>query len=521
MSSAGAGGWVEVVADVQPWDEGWERVWLELWTLDLPRDGSAWEGDTLAKGYSALPAFALLFDDWHSQSLCHRLLQHTSFVYTVDALPPINALKDERLSMQQRTYFKSFSFFGACGVNARDITGYYLHVEMAVSTRNNVNYTRRIQSEEGFAVEQLTMRVGETANILISYRVQIFSAKTLSYYSCINLVRRLLNLCLNMGLPTPSKLLGNAFEQHQSIHPAAPTPSPQSIPTQRYFSSTRRHLKRDHTSTPSLPILNPKRWAGRPRFSLLTSAARRFLFIASPLRPGPVGVRARSKAGYWIVVAGAGFGEEGGIGADDVVRDDSHFESSGDVGLVAKLLIAELPFKSGMVISISINITFFSRIARHGARRYNNSSTTNSRPQSLPTSSFLTGSELDDDDEDTKRQSLSDSPAIANHATAMNEALDAVANPTLAHSPPDFHANHLPDGPPSKIHRPRRPHPHPAKAAQNNAGAPHLAIEVGSPTGSEQSEVVEVANAGDGAPEGEGQARSEDVVIRVASDSPN
>jgi hypothetical protein len=28
MYSAGAGGWVEVEADVQHWDEGWKRVWV-------------------------------------------------------------------------------------------------------------------------------------------------------------------------------------------------------------------------------------------------------------------------------------------------------------------------------------------------------------------------------------------------------------------------------------------------------------------------------------------------------------
>jgi hypothetical protein len=149
---------------------------------------------------------------------------------------------------------------------------------------------------------------------------------------------------------------------------------------------------------------------------------------------------------------------------------------------------------------------------------------------------------LDDDDEDTKRQSLSDSLAIDNHATVTNKVPDSVINPTLAHSPPDFHANdpadghHAADKATIHIQSPSLTPPPSGEGgtgpldvaanvfgdeqAQNHAGAPHLAIEVGSPTGSERSEVVEVADAGDGAPEGEGQARSEDVVVRVASDSP-
>jgi hypothetical protein len=159
-----------------------------------------------------------------------------------------------------------------------------------------------------------------------------------------------------------------------------------------------------------------------------------------------------------------------------------------------------------------------------------------------PPSLTRAGSNLDDLDEDTTRQSLSDSPAIANHATATNEASDPVANPTLAHSPPDFRANHPPDGncaahratiqipSPSSSSSPAPPPPSsevgtnlPGVAAnvvgdeqaRINAGAPHLAIEVGSPTGLEQSE--EVAEPGDGAPED--QARLEDAVVRV--DSPN
>jgi hypothetical protein len=116
--------------------------------------------------------------------------------------------------------------------------------------------------------------------------------------------------------------------------------------------------------------IDPKRWAGRPRFSLLTSAARRFLFIASLLEAGACW-SAREKQGptldsgcwSWIWRRGRLRSERRRtwhithnylrgltvvrctlpanvrleIGADDVARDDSHFESSGDARLVAKL----------------------------------------------------------------------------------------------------------------------------------------------------------------------------------------
>jgi hypothetical protein len=41
MSSAGAGCWVEIQADVQHWEEGWKKVGSEFdwcWTLDWRRD---------------------------------------------------------------------------------------------------------------------------------------------------------------------------------------------------------------------------------------------------------------------------------------------------------------------------------------------------------------------------------------------------------------------------------------------------------------------------------------------------
>jgi hypothetical protein len=165
------------------------------------------------------------------------------------------------------------------------------------------------------------------------------------------------------------------------------------------------------------------------------------------------------------------------------------------------------------------------------------------RPWSLTRAS----SNLDDHDEDTKRRLLSDSPAFINHATATNEALDPVANPLLAHSrlpSADPHAIPPPEGshavdratiqvPSPLSSSSRTPVPPsgevgtgPPEVAANvfgneealiHASAPHVAIDVGSPTGLEQSEVVEVADAGDGAPEREGQARSEDVVVGIDS----
>jgi hypothetical protein len=164
-----------------------------------------------------------------------------------------------------------------------------------------------------------------------------------------------------------------------------------------------------------------------------------------------------------------------------------------------------------------------------------------------PPSLTRAGSNLDDHDEGTKGPSSSDSPAIANHAVAMNEALDVVANPPLAHSRPpsaDLHANYPADGhhaadkatiqipSPSSSSSPTPPPPSgevgtgPLDVAANvfgneeariHAGAPHLAIDVGSPTGSGRSEVTDTDDSGDGAPEG--QARFEDVVVRI--DSPN
>ncbi|KAF8164664.1 hypothetical protein BJ912DRAFT_255427 [Pholiota molesta] len=147
-------------------------------------------------------------------------------------------------------------------------------------------------------------------------------------------------------------------------------------------------------------------------------------------------------------------------------------------------------------------------------------------------------------DENTKQQSLFDSPATANPVTVTDEVPDSVANPTLAHSPPKFHASHPTDGKhaanratiqisspsPSSSPTPAPPSsevgtgpPDTATSVVGDeqawikAGAPHVAIDVGSPTGSGRSEVTYTDDSGDGAPEG--QARFEDVVVRI--DSPN
>jgi hypothetical protein len=152
------------------------------------------------------------------------------------------------------------------------------------------------------------------------------------------------------------------------------------------------------------------------------------------------------------------------------------------------------------------------------------------------------GSTSDDHDENTERQSFSDSPAIPSPVMVANETPDPVANPTLKYSRPssvDLDASHPPDGNyaanRATIQIPSSSAPLPSgevntgppdanvvgdEEAHIQAGKPHLAIEVGSPTGMERSEVVEGADSGDGAPEGH-QARLEDAVVRIESDSPN
>jgi hypothetical protein len=166
---------------------------------------------------------------------------------------------------------------------------------------------------------------------------------------------------------------------------------------------------------------------------------------------------------------------------------------------------------------------------------------------SLPSVSLMRTVSHDDHDKETMRQAHSDSPTATEHMAETNKILpvDPIPNLPFTHLQTSWAVKNPPG-----IRFPESDHPSSESAVQAplplqtppqsttgvstgpqdiaanafgheqvpiQAGAPHFTIEVESPVDLEQSELVEMADPGDGTPED--QPKLEDAVMHI--NSPN